>query len=209
MQSLRISALIAGTVALVCLSTLHARAQAPSQEANSDELAVYAAVLDSSPKFGRSGHLLIADKTSTFACDVSDTNGLSIGGCNGLRGSRETPADRMSIVLRDLPTLQKSTVEEFEHANQQYVTLHHKLPSQSDYYFFNDPGIPKSWKYSFLVYFSRVGFNPEHTQALVNVGLFSAADANQSEGYYLVLYKSDGKWILGGTSAVWKLTPNE
>lgn len=206
---MRTSLFTIGAVVLVCFSTLRARVQAASQETSPDELAVYAAVLDSSPHLVKGSHLLIANKTSTFGCDESDSNGLSIGGCNGLRNSGETPADRMSIVLRDLPVLQKSTVEEFQRTNQHYVSLHHNLPAQSDYYFFNDPGIPKSWKYSFLVYFSRVGFNPEHTQALVNVGLFSATDANQSEGYYLVLSKSDGKWLLGGTSAVWKLNPNE
>lgn len=209
MRSMRRLFFTACGITIVCLSTLHTPAQTISLEASSDELAVYASVLDSSPEFGKNSHLLVANKTSIFACNAPDTNGLSIGGCNGLRGSSETPADRMNIVLRDLPTVQKSTVEDFERANQRYVSLHHNLPTQSDYYLFDEPGIPKSWKYSFIVYFSQVGFNPEHTQALVNVGLFSATDGSKSQGFYLVLSKSGGKWILGGTSAVWKLMPND
>jgi hypothetical protein len=182
--------------------------RATNETASSDEMVVYAAILDSLSQLNANSHLLIADKTSTFACGESTGNGLSVADCNGLRNSNETPSDRMVIVTRDLPDLQKDTLREFLNANQQYVSIAHKIPSSADYYLFNDPEIPKAWKYSFLVYLSRVGFNREHTEALVNVGLFSYADSKLSEGHYVVLRKLTGKWTLGGTSAVWKLAAN-
>jgi hypothetical protein len=111
-------------------------------------------------------------------------------------------------VTRDLPELQKDTLREFLDANQQCVSITHKIPSNADYYLFNDSELPKAWKYSFLLYLSRVGFNREHTEALVNVGRFSYGDSNLSEGHYVVLRKLAGKWTLGGTSAVWKLMAN-
>jgi hypothetical protein len=182
--------------------------KATSETASSDELVVYAAILDSLSQLKADSHFLIADKTSTFTCGESTGNGLAIAGCNGLRNSNETPSDRMAIVKRDLPELQKDTLREFLNANQQYVSITHKIPSSANYYLFNDPEKPKDWKYSFLVYLSRVGFNREHTEALVNVGIFSYADSSLSEGHYLVLRKAAGKWTLGGTSVVWKLSGN-
>jgi hypothetical protein len=111
----------------------------------------------------------------------------------------------MAIVARDLPDLQRDTFGEFLKANQKYVSITHKIPSSADYYLFNDREMPKDWKYSFLVYLSRVGFNHEHSEALVNVGVFSYADSSLSEGHYVALRKLAGKWTLGGTSVVWKL----
>jgi hypothetical protein len=182
--------------------------RATNEAASSDELVVYAAILDSLGRVDANSRFLIADKTSTFSCGESTGNGLSIAGCNGLRNSNETPSDRMAIVTRDLRGLQKDTLREFLSANQQCVSITHKIPSDADYHLFNDPEIPKAWKYSLLVYLSRVGFNREHTEALVNLGLFSYADRNLSEGHYVVLRKLAGKWVLGETSAVWKLTAN-
>lgn len=178
----------------------------PSETLSSDELAVYAAILDSSPKLGKSSRALIADTTSTFGCDDSACNGLSIAGCNGLRDQGESPSDRMTVVQRDLQELQTATIMSFEEANQKCVSINTSIPASAKYHLFNDPDIPKDWKYSFLVYFSRVGFNSEHTQALINVGLFSATNGNESEGQYLLLTKKDGKWTFDGSSAVWKLT---
>ena len=182
--------------------------RATNKTASSDELAVYAAILDSLSQLNPNSHFLIADKTSTFTCGESTGNGLSIAGCNGLRNSNETPSDRMVIVARDLPELQKEMLGEFLNANQQYVSITHKIPSSANYYLFNDREKPKDWKYSFLVYLSRVGFNRERTEALLNVGIFSYADSNLSEGHYVVLRKIAGKWTLGETSVVWKLAAN-
>jgi hypothetical protein len=186
----------------------HSDRATKSMTASSDELVVYATILDSLSQLNVNSHLLIAEKTLTFACGGSTGNGLSIAGCNGLRNSTETPSDRMAIVARDLPDLKKDTLREFLNANQHCVFVPHKIPSSADYYLFSDLARPKEWKYSFLVYLSRVGFNLQHTEALVNVGVFSYSDSNLSEGHYVVLRKLAGKWTLGGTSAVWKLTPN-
>lgn len=199
---------VGGQITELTKSPAKSTDRATNESVSSDELAVYAAILDSLSQLNANSHLLIADKTSTFACGESTGNGLSIAGCNGLRNSTETPSDRIAIVARDLPELQKDTLSEFLNANQQYVSITHKIPSSADYYLFNERDIPKDWKYSFLVYLSRVGFNREHTEALVNVGLFSYANSSLSEGHYVELQKLAGKWKLGGTSVVWKLAAN-
>lgn len=197
---------VLGIIGLLLPIGVHA--QVPAQTTvSSDELAVYATVLSSSEKLGKSSRPLIADTTSTFACGhTSFCNALSMGNCNGLRSVDESPSDRLAIVKRDLPDLQKSTSASFEEENQACASIPDRIPATFQYYLFNDPGIPKTWKYSYLVYFSRVGFNQAHTQALVNVGLFSATNASDSEGKYLILNKVSGKWVLGDSSTIWQLS---
>jgi len=85
----------------------------------------------------------------------------------------------MVIVTRDLPELQKDTLREFHNANQQCVSITHKIPSNADYYLVSTTWkSPKAWKYSFPCISVTSRINREHTEALVNVGLFSYADSN-------------------------------
>lgn len=188
---------------------LHAQLLANSASVSNEELLVYAVVLDSSPKLGIASRPLIAGSTSTFSCDETICNGFLIGSCNGLRGKDETPSERMAIVLRDLPELQKETISNFVEQNEKCASITDKIPTSSNYHLFSDRDRPKTWKYSYLVYFSRVAFNPEHTQALLNVGLISATNASDSKGRYIVLKKISGKWVLGEGSAVWQLSVPE
>jgi hypothetical protein len=156
---------------------------------------------------GRGSQLLIADKTLTFVCGSEGDNRFSMGGCNGLRSKDEKPSDRMAIVKRDLPELEKSTSLDFESQNVESSTIHERIPTHATYYFFSDSALPKDWNYTHLVYFSSVGFNIERTQALLNVGIFSATDQKASKGAYFILTKQSGKWVLGASSAIWQLMP--
>jgi hypothetical protein len=197
--------------ALMLLLPAHFHGQSPanSTSVSAEELWVYAAVLDSLPTLGTSSRPLIADSTSTFACDEGICNGFMIGSCNGLRSYNETPSERMAVVKRDLPELQMNTITSFVEQNGKCASITGKIPTLSNYHLLSDRDIPKTWKYSYLVYFSRVAFNSEHTQALLNVGLMSATNVSDSKGRYIVLKKISGKWVLGKGSAVWQLSAPE
>jgi hypothetical protein len=196
-----------GAILVVC--ALESQGQSGITSVTPDETAIYAAILDSPDLRESMSRPLIADKTSTFACDTSICNGMSIGGCNGLRGMNETLAARMAIVRRDLPKVDDSTVAAFERENQKCASIGHNISSHSDYHLFDDSDISKTWKYSTIVYFSRVGFDGGHTRALVNVGLMSADRVELSRGFYVLLENHGGTWAFAGTSAVWALNqPN-
>jgi hypothetical protein len=188
---------------------LGAQSAANLTSVSNEELAIYAMVLDTSPKFGPSSRPLIADYTSTFSCNNTSCNGFLMGRCNGMRSEGETISDRISYVKRDIPELQETTISSFIELNQICAHISSKIPTVSNYHMFNDPEIPKDWQYSYLVYFSRVGFNPEYTQALLYVGLVSATDAKNSHGYHFILTKLSGKWVLGESSDVWQMSPAE
>jgi hypothetical protein len=101
--------------------------------------------------------------------------------------------------------LNASTILAFVSQNEHSVTIHERIPALPTYYYFSDPDLPKGWKYTHLVYFSSVGFNTDHTQALLNVGIFSATDQRDSKGAYFILTKQAGKWVLGASSAIWQM----
>ena len=113
----------------------------------------------------------------------------------------------MEIVKRDLPELDNDTIKSFEGLNEACSVIQGKMPTRVQYYFFSDPDIPKDWKYSYLVYFSRVGFNAQHNQALVYVGLLSGTDGALSKGKYILLTMKAQGWTFVGNSAVWELNP--
>lgn len=190
-------------------SHLGAQSTANSTSVSSEELSIYAMVLDTSPKLGLSSRPLIADSTSTFSCNKTSCNGFLMGSCNGMRSEGETIPDRMSYVKRDIPELQETTISSFIEQNQICAHFNSKIPTAANYHMFSDPEIPKDWKYSYLVYFSRVGFNSEHTQALLYVGLVSATDAKNSQGSHVILTKLSGKWVLGEGSAIWQMSSLE
>jgi hypothetical protein len=186
-----------------------AQSSANSTSVSNEELSIYAAVLDTSPNLGPSNRPFIADSTSTFSCNKTSCNGFLLGNCNGMRSEGETISDRISKVKRDIPVLQESTISSFIEQNQKCAKIDSKIPTASNYHMFSDSEISKDWKYSYLVYFSRVGFNPGHTQALLYVGLVSATDPKDSKGAHFILTKISSKWVLGESSSVWQMAPPE
>lgn len=173
----------------------------------SGEYQVYGAVLDFFAAKNIAQHPLVANRTSTFECG-SPHNGMSMGGCNGLQGSNETPQQRMRVVQRDLPDLQASTVADFESKNAKTAWVDAKVPTKRKYLMFglshSDP-IPPGWEHADFFYFSRVGFNTTRTQALVHVSFMSGTNAADSGGKYILFRNVNGRWEREGSSAVWQL----
>jgi hypothetical protein len=210
MKRLRqVPSLAAGAIAFISISNLGAQSSTGSPAVSSEEIAIYATVLDTLPWLGPSSRPLIADSTSTFSCSKASCNGFLMGSCDGLRNEGETIADRMSLVKRDIPVLQAATASNFVGLNQACASIKSKIPTAADYRLFSDQKIPENWKYSYLVYFSRVGFNAEHTQALVYVGLVSSTNSKNSGGNHFILKMSSGKWILGEGSSFWQMDSPE
>jgi len=173
------------------------------------DYAVFAAVIDFFGTNNIASHPMIANRTSTFECG-SPHNGMSMGGCNGLQSSGEAPQQRMQIVQHDLTHLQPSTVADFMAKNNRTAWIDAKLPTKRKYIMFglaHADSMPPGWEHPDFFYFSRVGFNAEHTQALVHVSFMSGTNATNSGGKYVLFMKVNGRWKRDGSSAVWELAP--
>jgi hypothetical protein len=191
---------------VVPLMLVAAPAQPDPAQLSDDEYAVYAAMLDTFHSARKSSHPVVADRTATFQCH-SKCNGMEIGGCNGLRSEDETPAERLAIVKRDLPQLNRDSSEDFAKKNQACSNVAKKIPTRMKYLLSLHEGdyLPDGWDSPDYFFFSRVGFDAGHTQALVVVGFFSGTDARDSKGKYFLLSKQSGKWMVQGSSFVWQL----
>jgi hypothetical protein len=179
-----------------------------SPQLSSEEYKILAASVDLFRKNQLASHPFIADHTSTFACD-SSCNGFAMGGCNGLRRTDETPAERLAIVERDLPKLEETTISDFKSKNERCSEVGKKIPTQSPYFLFglaSGEKPPSGWEHPDFFYFSRVAFSPQHTQALLEVSFMSGTSAADSGGRYFLFVKKHGRWELEGSSAVWELT---
>ena len=181
----------------------------PEPTLTAGDYEIFAAVIDFFGTNNIASHPMIANRTSTFECG-SPHNGMSMGGCNGLQSSGETPQQRMQIVQRDLTQLQSSTVADFMAKNNRTAWIDTKLPTKRKYVMFgpaNADPVPSGWDHPDFFYFSRVGFNAEHTQALVHVSFMSGANAGNSGGKYVLFTKVNGRWRRDGSSEVWELMP--
>lgn len=184
-----------------------------AQTASQDELEpaeyeVYGAVIDAFVAEKRASHPMVHDSTLTFSCTTS-CSGFMVGGCNGLRSSEETPKQRLAVTRRDIPELKAETIAQFSGRNNRCSKISGSIATSTQYVLWgsehNQPP-PAEWKTPDSFLFSRVGFDRDHTQALVVVGFVSATDASKSAGNYYVLQKTDGRWKLGKSSAVWSLS---
>jgi hypothetical protein len=185
-------------------------AQQATTNPSPEEYAVMGSLLDGFQSAGLASHPLVADHTSTFECGTA-CNGMAMGGCNGLRGNDETPAQRLDIVKRDLPNLEGSTLKDFESKNQHCSTIANKIASQQPLFLFGESHtekLPPGWEHPDFFYFSRVGFNTQQTQALIHVSFMSGTNGADSGGKYFLLNKQNDKWESTSSSAVWQLIPH-
>lgn len=166
------------------------------------------AMLDGFRQSGLASHPIVADYTSTFDCD-SICNVMKIGRCNGLAGNDEGPNERLAIVKRDMPDVDKVTISDFKAKNQHCSKIDQKISSASPFYLFGNDHtekLPGGWEHADFFYFSRVGFNAKRTQALVNVSFYSGANGADSGGKYFLLSKENGNWVPKESSIVWQMT---
>jgi hypothetical protein len=194
----------------LCFAAVGQQAPDPALAVSSDEYDVFGAAIDFFAQTNVSAHPLVADHTSTFECS-SGCNGLSMAGCNGLRGgNEESPSERLKIVKDDLPDLESTTILDFKTKNRSCVELADKIPAKSKYFLLNldhAAKLPPGWEIPDFFYLSRVAFNTRHSQALVHVSFMSGSDAKYSGGKYFLFIKTEQGWKLKGTSAVWQLVP--
>ncbi len=113
-------------------------------------------------------------------------------------------------IRQGLRTLDQETSKDFQGINAKSYLLKDYLPSSSDYVFLSRDEIQQlskdNWKgfsakypgENGIGYFSRVGFNPNFTQALVLEGYYAPSNGPFSTigaGFLIILQKANGKWV--------------
>ena len=120
-----------------------------------------------------------------------------------MRVADQAPQEVLKTLRETFKELQKATASEFEKQNMHCSLLENRFPIGEEYLWTGEDGpdavgkqivkeIPEEWKDADLLYFSRVGFDPEQKQALLYWGLFCHQDCGWFGWYFLK--KRNGKW---------------
>jgi hypothetical protein len=184
-------------IALLMLPLIVLAACAPGGTSTplDDEYAVYAALIED--RYLKEGVdlIVIRDQTTVFPLGPDVT---------------------YEQVSQSVPALEEATYDDFLAVNEEPVPLDPSLDLGFDYTLVSLQDLEEflgggAWSYDAfyrrfpnsqgLMELSRVGFNSDHTQALVYV-------ANQhallgGEGYYLLLGKQDGAWQVDFELPLW------
>jgi hypothetical protein len=196
-----VSGLLGISLALIALSTQTIRAAA-SDDIAPEEYDVYNAVM-SDVQLGKDAHVLIYNDTLNFQCGGDSGNPILLNGCSGMTMPPDTPDEVGEHLRGEWPRLSGATWNEFEKRNAKSAKLRdvfltpwaHKL-SGSDVPEDNS----KEWESpDGGFYFSRVGFNPPKTEAVVFVFFASYVNGVSSTGNYFMLRADEPKkWKLSG-----------
>ncbi|MBI5433193.1 MAG: hypothetical protein HZA52_10220 [Planctomycetes bacterium] len=91
---------------------------------------------------------------------------------------------------------QKSTLDDFWNKNQEPADLDYKLDLVHGNVYITEAQAPRVPTYPGYVELSRIGFNADHTQAIVYCGHVWTLSGSQGRAWYLVLGKSASGWAV-------------
>jgi hypothetical protein len=185
------------SIALLVLLTTAFVACAPTASTASldDEYAVYAALIES--RYLKEGvDLIVIRAQTTFFPLGPDVTAEQVGQTiSGLQ--EETYADFLAVNEGPAP-LDPSLDLGFDYTLVSLQDLEEFLgdgPWSYDAFYERFPNSQG------LMELSRVGFNADHTQALVYVG--NQYDLLGGEGYYVLLHKEGGDWLVDSDLLLW------
>lgn len=187
----------------VCAAAGAARPTKEKPEVSSDEYEIYNAALNGMQFPKEDVHVLIFDQTLRFGCTKTSDNAISVNSCSFLAIAPDTPKQIMKLLRDSWPQVSKSTCDEFERQNGTSAKLRDSLVTSWKHRLvggdIKDSGGSEWDSADFEVFFSRVGFDPQRTEAVVYVLLFSHVDQVQTGGDYFFFRrdKSNG-WEMKG-----------
>ncbi|MCE9593802.1 MAG: hypothetical protein K8S98_06385 [Planctomycetes bacterium] len=100
------------------------------------------------------------------------------------------------FVRDNTKTTRKETLDDFWMKNQEPMTLDYKLDLVRGNVYVTEAQAPRVPTYPGFAELSRIGFNPEHTQAIVYCGHVWTLSSFQGRAYYVVLDKTDVGWTI-------------
>lgn len=176
-----------------------AQAASAAPQVSSDEYAVYQAVLDTYQFPKTDAHVILFNRTIKFGCGEQPAGIPLSHGCSFMAMYPNTPADIWTMLNSNWAHLPKSAWDSFEKQNSANASLGDRFQTSWSHMLGGEGLQAKGgdeWKSpNFELFFSRVGFNPDKTDAIVYVLLLSHADNVSTSGeYFRLRLNSDKKW---------------
>ncbi|MHB8755764.1 MAG: hypothetical protein ACYC92_12545 [Candidatus Acidiferrales bacterium] len=201
-----LGALIAVFSGFFLLDSASASSQATNQveadQITDEDYGIYNAVLNE-VRFPKEADVLILDDTLDFKCGADSQLPILLNGCSPMILPPNTPKSIKQLLRESWPKMGKQTWDDFEKANSKSVklrdafitTCRHELAGED----IHSDDSKDSDSPSGAFYFSRVGFNPQRTEAIVFAFFASYTKNVRSTGDYFFLRLNKAKeWKLGG-----------
>jgi hypothetical protein len=196
-----------GLTFLILLPTFTVVSRAQStplkSEVSDDEYAVYNVILGNIDPPKDDAHILIFGKTLPFGCGKYSDQVPLVNDCSFLAIPPDTPLGVKELLRSQWPRMAAGTWVDFERQNATSVQVQdlfitswkHMLDVKG-----TGEKAGKEWDSPDLeFFFSRVGFNPQKTQAVVYVLLFSYLENVRTGGDYFLLGRNNRKkWEIQG-----------
>lgn len=152
--------------------------------------------------------IVVSDRTVGFPCETGAETGLTVGDCNGMRSSKQSPDQALAAVRKAMPVVSRQIVESFLLGTPRSFPIERQLNIPASQILWG-PSSGKPLPQSpvppdFAIYLSRVGFNPDRDGALLYLGARSLSGQSKSFGEYIFLTKTNNRWEVKGRARVWE-----
>ena len=190
MSPLRIVAMI--------LSLAATAAFAQSASLPDDEIAVVVRAFALTREGGTEKTLIVPVETANFGC--TGESGVKLGGCPGAMRTNKLQVDDVMLWLSKefAPVAGPEVIADFRSKAQYSARVAKALPIPMKQIIGEPPKDDAAGRPYLLLDFSRVGFNPAKTEAIVYMATVSQVDPRRSFGEYLCLRLDDKVWKLAG-----------
>jgi hypothetical protein len=160
-----------------CASMISALPAETQTEVSTEEYEVYNAVLDLIQLPKKDAHVVINDKTLNLQCGEKSENPVLLNGCSPMRVSNESLEEIKDFLGDNWPDLNKFTAHDFSKKNQVSARIRDRISTPWKHLLVGDDikeSDSKEWASPDMAIFaSRVGFNPQNTEAIIYLLDFS------------------------------------
>ena len=171
-----------------------------SDDVTAEDYTIYNTVLNE-VRFAKTADLLILDDTLDFECGTDSQQPILLNGCSPMVMPPNTPKEINQLLRQNWPDMAKQTWDNFEKVNAKSAKLRDNFLTTCKHELIGDDvaahNSNKSDSPNGAFYFSRVGFNPSRTEAIVYAFFASYVEGVHSTGDYFLLHLNKSKkWEL-------------
>jgi hypothetical protein len=191
-------------IAAIVLTLGITGAHAQSAGLTDDEVGVIVRAYSLTRMGGPEKTIVLPVETANFRC--TGDSGVKLGGCSGAMRTEKVPTEEViGWLSKEFSSVAGPEVLADFRSKAEHSARVAKLPIEIKQIIGDPPANDDSGRPYLLLDFSRVGFNPAKTEAIVYVASVSQVDQKRSYGEYLCFRLDDKVWKIAARARNWAL----
>jgi len=179
-----------------------AAAQAQIAALTDDEVMLIGMAVSLTRTGGTEKAAVLPSETSNLGCEGRAP--VTLGGCPGaMRTAKVQPDDVLAWLSRQFPDASPEVIADFREKAQNSAIVSRPLPINIMQTIGEQGATDPALQPAFVLDFSRVGFNPAKTEAIVYIAGVSQNEPKRSYGEYLYLRNDAGTWKVAARARNW------